>query len=539
MSRIEEEVFRLKYETLGERDIGRLRDEIRATEKHLAGLAEGLKRGAMGQEYFNEQLVKAARALAPLRAELAGYERAAARAAAGAKAAADATEDASEKATASKQGFANAGNAVFQMANLMEDAQFGARGLANNIGMLAGSMFNFHPIAMAVGGVLQVLTAVFKDQIDAVLAQAGILDENLVKGMDKAKDATEGLADAQKNLLATMPGVTVGIKDQVQQIGELLKALDGTQARRLMEQGALDETGYRSRDVADALKQVEAMREEVRKVDVPGPERDRQVSERMTWLRAAEKKLAEITADRQQFAQDRVARQIAAAGSSDQAALDQAQRLRNLSEKTGNEDLANMAGALERLTQTFRDFETQAADQAAGARGRIQQQERDRQLVEALLSQGDDNKEASDRLVERLEKDAQAEREKAAAANDLRLGGMYQGLGGSLEQAAMGRLMAGQSPEDIGAALMGQVEATGVGSSDAFSLVVEAIKQAQEKRAAMTREQAIQLQEWMRQQLEMEQQLMREAMRAGSRGQAALRMWNRQNTFFNNRPDGF
>lgn len=506
MGRVEEEVFRLKYETLGERELEKLRAEITATEKHLRGKAEQLKQGAIGMDAYSDAVKKAARELAPLKAELAGYERAAAKAAAAAKASADATEDASAKAKSSAAGFGNAGNAVFQMANLMEDAQFGARGLANNIGMLASTMFNFHPVAMAVGGVLQVLTAVFRDQIDAMLAQAGILDENLVKGMNNAKEATEDFAASQEKLLASMPNVTVQIKEQVAAIGEMTKKLEGTQAKRLMEQAALEETGYRTKDLAQAQKELSAAQAEMNRIAAQGPAADpggRRMALAVRQRDQAQQQIEGIAADRQRFAEDRVARQTARAGSSEEGALEQAARLRNLSDRTGNQDLADLAGAIERLTQTYKDAEADAGGMGVRTRERQQREAADRALVDALLQQGDDNREATDRLTEQQRQAADAARE---AAQQAMADPVVAGAGAGMLQD----LMAGKDPAAAADELMQQLRQLGYTIEEAFSTAARVTAEVNQRA---------------------QQQIRAEALRN-------FRQMQGFNPFLNNRPDG-
>lgn len=88
------------------------------------------------------------------------------------------------------------GHGLTQATYIMDDMAYGARGLRNNILPLSTALLGFGAAGAIVGAAGTVLVGVFSKQIDQALAYAGILDENLVKGMERAKRGTEDLTEA-------------------------------------------------------------------------------------------------------------------------------------------------------------------------------------------------------------------------------------------------------------------------------------------------------------------------------------------------------
>lgn len=82
------------------------------------------------------------------------------------------------------------GPAMLQIGQLAEDAQFGVRGLANNVPILISALGGFSPQAQLAAGASSLLLIAFRDQIEAGLEWAGVLDENVVKGLHKGEEAT-------------------------------------------------------------------------------------------------------------------------------------------------------------------------------------------------------------------------------------------------------------------------------------------------------------------------------------------------------------
>lgn len=504
MPSIQEEVFRIKYEALGHQEIDRLQKEIDDTEKHISRMGQAVKNGSLGMDAYSATVKKTAKELASLKNDLAGYQKAAAAATATTKAAGDAVEQTAAAARSSAGGFANAGNAVFQLTNLMEDAQFGARGLQNNVGQLIATMGGFSPLAMAAAGAGTILVGVFRDTIDSALEASGILDENLAKGLDKAKEKTDALAEAQKSLLATLPNVTAGIKDQVAAVGELAKKIEGTTASKLIEDAIIQESGYRAGDMQKAnedIKRLEKQRADALTAYRANPtdmayglydDADRA----LTRARAVP---AGIVADQQQFARKQWAMQVAQAGSSDAAALQQVARLRRLSDRTGNEDLANLAVAIEQMTTTFKETQAKADEDAAAYARRTQE-------FNAGLpppEEGGMMAGVVDEIRRRQQRAADAaDRAGAEAAEPV-----LRGAGDSVEAALMG----GASPEQAAADLMQQLRALGYTIEEAFSAAARVTEEVNARTRANIRAEAI-----------------RNAMR-----------WNSQQPWFNNRPNGF
>jgi hypothetical protein len=524
----------VSFDTQRLSEAGRATDAVKAFDKATSASAQSAK--------------EASRASERLRDEFGRFVAVGDRAAATAQANASASNAAANSSANFGRVMGGLAPAIAQGAQLFDDLQYGTRAAAGNLNLLISAAGGFTPVAMALGGAVQVLVTLFKDSIDPMLAQAGILDDNLVKGMNRAKEATNAFKDAQADLLATMPNVSQGMKDQLDKLAELSKQMEGTQAKRLMEQAALEETQYRVQELKksqDDLAEAEKKYAELKAAAEANPDVGivRLANEAGRDVREARQRMESIGVDRQQFAQDRVARQMARAGSGEDGALEQVARLRNLSNRTGNQDLADLATAIEKTTETYKQMEKDAAEDA-GHRRWLQEQRQKAQEEQDQREQDfwDAQRRGWEEAKEKAKEDKQKRErrdEEAAQANDKRLGDMFGGFGDSLVAAASNRMARGQSNEDIGVALMGQVEGTGVSPQDAFLLVLEAIKQANEQRTANAREAAITIQEMMRQQAEEEAAIWREMQRAGWQGRQAVRQMLRgQNPWRNNRPNG-
>lgn len=93
-----------------------------------------------------------------------------------------------------------AAQSMMTMTYVMDDMQYGTRGLMNNIPMITTSLLGFGVAGAAAGAVGTILAGVFREDIDAALAWAGVLDENVVKGMEKGKKGTEDFANSLAQL---------------------------------------------------------------------------------------------------------------------------------------------------------------------------------------------------------------------------------------------------------------------------------------------------------------------------------------------------
>ena len=298
----------------------------------------------------------------------------------------------------------NAGAAVFQLANLMEDAQFGARALGNNVGMLVSTLGGFSPVAMAVGGVLQVLTAVFKDQIDAMLAEWGVLDKNLIPKTKEAEAAMDSMATATER-------VTDALKQQSGQVREagqiVAKEFDNlsVESQNLLRQALLGQGGG-TRETKVFEKRLQDAKDFVESQAKKGLRIDQSV------IRKAEDELIESRKRQWEGTTKELDRLLGeVAKGSNEARLELAQ-------------LAVMAGGpeLNRFAANLRD----AADGLDVAKKKVEElAAEEEKLTQSLIDQGKANEEYTREVVRQADERARAveeeERRKAEAARQARL----------------------------------------------------------------------------------------------------------------------
>lgn len=114
-------------------------------------------------------------------------------------------KDVSTSATAMGRGGLFAAQNLSQLTYVIDDVQYGVRGLMNQIPMISTALLGFGTAGAAAGLAGTVLAGVFREQIDGALAYAGVLDENVVKGLNKGKESTEEYAES----LSLLKGVLV------------------------------------------------------------------------------------------------------------------------------------------------------------------------------------------------------------------------------------------------------------------------------------------------------------------------------------------
>jgi hypothetical protein len=108
-------------------------------------------------------------------------------------------ESVSKRVAVAKGGMNAASNraaqSLTQLTFVVDDAQYGMRGLMNQLPMIATGLFGFGPAGAAAGLAFTILAGVFRENIDEMLAWAGVLDENVVKGLDKAEKKAKEKAE--------------------------------------------------------------------------------------------------------------------------------------------------------------------------------------------------------------------------------------------------------------------------------------------------------------------------------------------------------
>jgi murein DD-endopeptidase MepM/ murein hydrolase activator NlpD len=123
---------------------------------------------------------------------------------------------AAEKGRAGLDKFASA---MMQVGVLYDDIQYGSKNVANNL--FAIGMAIPEPRLRLFMTTLGFLTAAFHKQIDAGLAWAGVLDENVVKGLDNGKAATDKLTAS-----------VAGLDEKLKAAAESSRELDDAEKER-------------------------------------------------------------------------------------------------------------------------------------------------------------------------------------------------------------------------------------------------------------------------------------------------------------------
>lgn len=477
--------WQVTFDTSGAGQAQQAVDTIKAVDKATQGAAEAAK-------YYRD-------AQGRLRDELGRFVTQARQAELAAQGVAVATKQAGEAAEEAGgggggggapgrggKGFAALAGGVMQFAQLAEDAAFGARAIQGNVTQLIATMGGYSPVAMAASGAASILIGVFRDQIDEGLAWAGILDDNLVKGMDRAKDSTEGFAKAQAELLATFPGVTAEIKDQLKALEDLTKQQDGTTAKRLAEQAILEETQYRVGDLRKAQEELAKAEEKAAGVLAMGAQANPAVLQNALFERdEARKRMEAIGVDRQKFAQEGFARQMAGAATSDEAMVKQAERLWDLGQKKGDQGLQDLASAIYKLTDQFK-AESEALDAS------IKQKEEELRAIEKAEKEAEAEAAKSKREQSKAQSKADAEEER-------RFAGVADSFGSSVEDVARDEMGRGGDQAQAAAEAFQFARDGGASVADAYRMAAEAVRQIVEDQAREAQEFAAQMQALQRQ----------------------------------------
>lgn len=155
-----------------------------------------------------------------------------------------------------------------QLTYVIDDMQYGVRGLMNQIPMITTALFGFGTAGAAAGVAGTILAGVFRKQIDGALAWAGVLDENVVKGLQKGAEATESYEGKVESLGLTLSTTTRAARDFVDAIkGEdiqdsaLEAALVSIVARGTPLRNALQKAEADVEAVRDRVEQLNAMGE--------------------------------------------------------------------------------------------------------------------------------------------------------------------------------------------------------------------------------------------------------------------------------------
>lgn len=205
---------------------------------------------------------RAAKALGTYEQAMADTASAADRYAASSRRAATATRDAAKAKQQAGNSSAQFGQGVMQLTYVMDDAAHGSRALVNNIGPLTTAMFGFGPAAAAAGFALTALGMAYRDQIDQALAYVGVLDENVVKGLERADAAADSMTSRLAEYQRRFDDFGKPVTDRASGIAEAFRDAGAEAEARVNAIVARMEEGE---------KEIDAAREKVeQKVDLIG-----------------------------------------------------------------------------------------------------------------------------------------------------------------------------------------------------------------------------------------------------------------------------
>jgi hypothetical protein len=319
--------------------------------------------------------------------------------------------------------FANMAGGLGQFANLVEDAQFGARAITNNLGGVIMALGGFTPVSIAAGGAVQLLSVAFRDQIDTFLEWVGILDENLTPSAKKTKEEVEGITKAVEGLRDVAPmmegtaaalknaftGTLGGLDDQAI-VNKLLINNETLKGDLKQAEGQVADAGAQLRDRLLTTVQdrghLAAFSEFVGQVLFGGD-----LSEE------AEKGLNEARERQVKLAKDGFIALVKAAATSDEKLEELVKRLRDIGEATGDLDAFKQADALEKLTERYAkatakaDLFRIATDKNADAA---------KKLTDELAKQGEENERLTKKLDEEADKRIEAAQREAEAKAKIR-----------------------------------------------------------------------------------------------------------------------
>jgi len=302
---------------------------------------------------------------------------------------------------------------IFAAVNLMEDAQFGARGLANNllqIAIIATS--KAHPALQAVAAVGTVLATSFgREQIDSFLAWAGILDENLIPKAKEAKDALDEMATAGGRVAKALSAESGKIQEAGAEYAKLIDDLSAESEGKLV-QAALSTKGA-DRRIADLEYEIKKAQHELN--NNVGPLEFFRASKLRESISGYLDEINKVRAESMKAAQAEIDQLIANASKGSEEAK---KKLIGLAGSVGTPELLEYAAALWKTTDEAKRSAAEV-EKVAKARERLieqlkEQKKKQDDLMKAEAAAAEENAQRLLRAWE-LEKQIQAEKDRAAA----------------------------------------------------------------------------------------------------------------------------
>lgn len=220
------------------------------------------------------------------------------------------------------------GQVGFIVASGFDDIRYGARAVSNNILQLVMVLSSrLNPIIGTLAMVaVPTLMAAFGKTIDRALAAAGILDENLAKGLERGKDSAEKMTTAVERLNDRLKGLPAAAKEAGDAIGKSFEDM-GTGGQAELAQQLIKE-GFGQGEIDTQKSRLANIEQFAERSGTRGARRAAD---------EARNKLQQAYAARQAGAGREIEDLMAAAASGDQGARD---RLSGLAGRAGQRQFA-------------------------------------------------------------------------------------------------------------------------------------------------------------------------------------------------------
>lgn len=308
----QEEILKLRMQSNVDQEAGKASAALARVDAEVAELKASFARGGVEAGRYRERLAELTAEHNRLAASLDRVGKA--------------------QAGASRQGGmgmgrgGNMGQAAMQFSSFADDIQYGARGIQNNVAGGIMALGGYTAAASLAAGATSILIGVFREQIDQGLAWAGILDSNLVKGLDDGTAAADRLTTATERLNEALKSAPTAAREAGQTLGAAFEGGGAEGQSKLARQ--LIEDGF-------GASEIEAQREQVGRAKYLADRTGSRGAQR--GFGAAQDDLQRMLAEREQAAARAVETLIADAAKGDGKA---AARLSALARDAGQTDFA-------------------------------------------------------------------------------------------------------------------------------------------------------------------------------------------------------
>lgn len=378
-------------------------------------------------------------------------------------------------------GMGNLSNILFIGAGAMEDAQFGARALGNNLVQLAAmATMRAHPAIAAVATIGTVVATVFgKDMINSALAYVGILDENLIPKTKEQTAVLESMATAAgrvaDRLKADSAEVQKAGRDIAQGMDDMSSQGKGDLIQRLIPDKIPENRMRVLKDLKDQLEGTLAGMPTTGFLDF-GEHSRKAVEKRLADTLEAMRK---VRVDAEQAATAQITGLQAEAARGSETAK---QKLIEMAKAVGTQEMLAYADAVFKTTRAYKEWAAQ------GEKNKQVLEDQGKAQDELMKKGAAAAEEQAQRLLEAWEKEKkiQAERDEAAAK---RFGGKADVQANAFRGALSPQIQAmladaagrGMDPGAARAAVMGQasqaMQRSGVNPMEASAAAAKLVEE--------------------------------------------------------------